>query len=240
MAFEEKSALDELIKEVEQEIEVLAQKLYSDAEPSYQALSISKDLVSGKKVSNVRFDRVYPSMIRKLSSVHWSPVDVVIKASALLANKKNMKILDVGSGCGKFCIIGAVTHPDVHFYGIEQRSYLNEISKGAARSFKLNNVTFINGNMTSLDWSEYDAFYLFNPFYENKMLPFSRIDISVPVSQYRYDFYLETVHAKLSELKVGTRVVTYHGFGGNLPDTYELSSSEPTGSSELELWVKVK
>lgn len=240
MPFEEKAALDTLIKEIETEMEALVQKIYPDTESSYQLLSITKDLISGKKVSNIRFDRIYPTMIRKLSSVHWTPVDVALKAASLLAPNEGTKILDVGSGCGKFCLIGSITHPNNHFYGIEQRSYLNEISKGSARNFKLKNVTFQDGNMASLDWSEYDAFYFFNPFYENRMLPFSRIDISVPANQYRYDFYLETVFSKLAQLKMGTRVVTYHGFGGQLPKSYQLHFKESIGTSDIELWIKTE
>lgn len=238
MPFEEKASLNTLMQEIESEMTALVQKVYPEAGLTYQLLSITKDLLSGKKVSNVRFDKIYPSMIRKLSSVHWTPVDVAIKAASLLVMKKGTKVLDIGSGCGKFCLIGASIHQESHFSGIEQRSYLNEISKIASNNFKLKNTTFLDGNVIALDWSEYDAFYLFNPFYENKMLPFNRIDITVPANQYRYEFYIETVQSKLAQLKQGTRVVTYHGFGGDFPEGYELHYQENIGTSELELWIK--
>lgn len=240
MPFEEKAALDSLIQEIESEMESLVQKIYPESESSYQLLSLMKDFHTGKKVSNVRFDRIYPSMIRKLSSVHWTPVDVALRAAALLVTEEHTNVLDVGSGCGKFCIIGALTQQNGHFYGIEQRSYLNEIAKRTAKNLKLSNATFLDGNMVALDWSEFDAFYFFNPFYENRMLPFSRIDISVPANQYRYEFYVETALSKLAQLKKGTRVVTYHGLGANFPESYELHYQEHIGTSVLELWIKTK
>ena len=34
----------------------------------------------------------------------------------------------------------------------------------------------------------------------------------------------------------GTLVLTYHGFGGHLPDAYELLRDEPAGTDALKLW----
>ena len=216
----------------------LVQKIYPETALNYRLISLSNDLLKGKEVSNTRFDKMYPSIIRKLSSVYWTTVEVVQKAASLLIFQEGDKILDVGSGCGKFCIIGAASYPMAHFYGIEQRSHLNEIANRSAKNLNLSNVTFLEGNMMTLDWSEFDSFYLFNPFFENKMQAHRRIDLSVPATQDRYDFYIETVHAKLARLKKGTRVVTYHGFGGDFPQNYELQHKEKAGTSELELWIK--
>ena len=217
---------------------IFQEKAYQKIASSYQSQSITRDFLSGKTVTDAKFDKIYPSRIRELSAVHWTPVDVVIKAVSLLITKKGTKVLDVGSGCGKFCLIGASIQPKSHFTGIEQRSYLSEISKVASHNFKLKNTTFIAGNMTALDWSEYDSFYLFNPFYENQMMPANRIDISVLANQHRHDIYVETVQSKLMSLKQGTKVLTYHGFGGTIPEGYDLHHQESVGTSKLELWVK--
>jgi len=42
----------------------------------------------------------------------------------------------------------------------------------------------------------------------------------------------------LGRARVGTRVVTYHGFGGVMPDSYRLALRERCYSGLLELWVK--
>ncbi len=232
------STVSEIIRELEDEIEKLTEQLYIAESPTYHTISITEDLKVGKQVSNLRFDRIYPKMLRKLSTTHWTPVNVAQVVTDLLVTKQGTKVLDVGSGCGKFCLIGAITKPDSQFFGIEQRSYLNEIARRASQSFDLKNVSFLDGNMLRLDWNQYDAFYFFNPFWENKMSPFTRIDLTVAVSENRFDMYVDTARTRLEKLKKGTRVVTYHGFGGNFPNGYECEASIPIGSGMIELWVK--
>jgi hypothetical protein len=36
----------------------------------------------------------------------------------------------------------------------------------------------------------------------------------------------------------GTYLVTYNGFGGKVPDSFELLRAKPTGESLLRLWRK--
>lgn len=230
--------LDILINEIQNEIDELTDKLYADEAPSYRVISLAKDLRKGVKVINPRFDRIYPQMMRKLSTTHWTPVEVAQKAADLLVTMPGMKVLDVGSGCGKFCLIAALSKPEAIFFGIEQRFYLNELARRSANLFNIQNLTIIDGNMLTQDWKEYDAFYLFNPFWENRMSPAARIDLSMNVSENKFETYVDIVSLKLGKLKKGTRVVTYHGFGGTLPDSYDCLNSFSIGSGKLELWVK--
>jgi predicted RNA methylase len=192
----------------------------------------------GRKVTDFRFDQVYPSSIRQLSATHWTPIEVAIRAAELLTRNENTKILDVGAGCGKFCTAGALSTRG-NFIGVEQRPHLVEVARMAAQELEVSNVSFIHGNMVDLDWSQFDAFYLFNPFYENKMKTI-RIDNSVSFGLDRFSRYVEVVRAKLNAMRVGTQVVTYHGFGGDIPTGFHLALKEEIGSSELEMWVKVE
>ncbi len=196
------------------------------------------DFKSDKPVSNSRFDCLYPDNIRKISSRHWTPVEVCLQVIKLLGTNPKMKILDIGSGCGKFCLVSALAFPDLQLSGIEQRPHLVSVAQGLAQELSLTNTNFILGNMMDIDWNEFDGFYLFNPFYENTLLPADRIDLTIPTSQILYELYLDTVLEKLKGLQKGSRVVTYHGFGGTFPTEFDLSIKAPCGTSYLELWIK--
>ncbi len=52
---------------------------------------------------DVTFDDLYPEDIQNLSPMHWTPVDIARRASNFLAIP-NARVLDIGSGVGKFCI----------------------------------------------------------------------------------------------------------------------------------------
>ncbi len=196
-----------------------------------------KRLRANQGVSDERFDMVYPDPIHRLSTAHWTPVRVARRAAELLVTKPGTKVLDVGSGSGKFCIIGALTTEGV-FTGIEQRDYLVELSRSLAQRFLIERAHFIHGNMMGLDWSEYDSFYLYNPFVENMYDEASQIDNDVAQTWFCYEKYVHTVRRKLLQAPAGTRVVTYHGFGGDFPPGYSCVLREPIGSDKLDVWVK--
>src|SRR5713226_861432 len=65
-------------------------------------------------VEDERFDLIYPPEIRDLSCRHWTPVAVARKAAEFLVNERETRVLDLGCGPGKFCIVGALT-TEAHF-----------------------------------------------------------------------------------------------------------------------------
>lgn len=96
-------------------------------------------------------------MYQEHSARHFTPVNIAIKAAKLLVDKPTDKILDIGSGVGKFCCIGsAVT--DAHFYGVEKRKTLTNLSNKIKRNYKLKNAHFINNDFTALDFKNLMAF----------------------------------------------------------------------------------
>ena len=197
---------------------------------------VAEDLRGGRRVTDLRFDQVYAPPVRSLSETHWTPVEVAIRAAELLVMSEQTKVLDVGAGSGKFCIVGALSSRG-QFIGIEQRERLVEAARSAAAETGASQASFITGNMADLDWTVFDAFYLFNPFYENRLKSI-RIDDTVSHSQERFSRYIEIVRAKLRDARAGTKVATYHGFGGDLPSEYCLLQREPIGMSALEIWFK--
>jgi predicted RNA methylase len=181
------------------------------------------------------FDAIYPEDVRRLSPTHWTPVEAAVRAAQLLTRSPGARILDVGSGVGKFCIIAAAA-VEASVSGVEQRGRLVDIAKGAAAVLGVD-VRFTHGTLADCDPAQVDGVYFFNPFAENHCLPSDRIDDAVELSESRRLRDVAQARDFLRAAHVGTRVVTYCGFGGELPDDYECISRERRAGI-LELWVK--
>jgi predicted RNA methylase len=192
---------------------------------------------SGHHVPDVVFDRIYPPRVREVSSQHWTPIAVARRAAELLVRDASTHVLDIGAGAGKFCLVGALTSP-ARFTGIEQRGPLVYLARAVAREYGVSRARYLHGDMRALDWQQFDAFYLFNPFAENQSLPRDHIDDAVELSPERYERDVLFVAEQLALAPVGTRVVTYHGFGAEMPVGYQRRVHEPVGSGALELWVR--
>jgi hypothetical protein len=146
-------------------------------------------------------------------------------------------VLDVGSGVGKFCIVGALT-TGASFSGIEHRPRLVEIANRASRKLGAVRTEFSIGTIEDVDWSLYDAFYLFNPFEENIFRDQSCLDRSAALSEERFWNDVAFIETVLALVAVGTRVATFHGFGGRIPPSYELIDQQPYRGGILRFWKK--
>lgn len=197
---------------------------------------LSRDLSAGRFVSDQRFDRVFPQEIRIHSKVHFTPVAVAVRAREWLGPDPGLRLLDVGSGCGKFCLLVGATGPG-RISGVEQRPNLVQAAEVAVDILGLRNVTFSCGRMEDFEWRGFNAFYFFNPFYE-RIAYRKGIDDRTPPHAGLYFDHVRTVRAKLDEVKSGARVITYHGMGGRLPSDWVLVRSEAIHTDELQLWVK--
>jgi SAM-dependent methyltransferase len=184
------------------------------------------------------FDDQLPVGLQLKAEVHFTPLEVVRQAVALLVPFANMSVLDVGSGSGKFCIEAARVAPSARFVGVEWRPHLVQLATRLARDAGRSNVGFIHGNAFDHDWSTYDAFYFYNPFAEQHIDRSFVIDETIAFDPSNFDLYVTAAFERLARARPGTRVVTYHGLGGPLPESYELASAAPTGSDRVELWIK--
>ncbi|SEN73212.1 Methyltransferase domain-containing protein [Chitinophaga rupis] len=187
--------------------------------------------------SNADLDSIYPERIRKLSKRHWTPLGVAKKAAQFLAAKPGDKILDIGSGVGKFCLVGGFSCPDQHFYGIEQRRELIEHAEAAQALTGVENVTFIHGDFTRLDVTPYNHFYFYNSFYEHLVESDDRIDDEVDYSEGMYNFNARALYLALDSKPAGTRVVTFHSLLDEMPQGYQLAYSSL--GMLLKGWIKV-
>lgn len=182
------------------------------------------------------FNSLYPKPIQEVAEKHWTPLEVAKKAAAFLATSPDVKILDIGSGSGKFCLTAAHYHPLTFFYGIEQRANLVELSTDLAVKLQLANVSFICNNITNIDFGKFDHFYFYNSFYEN-ITGTQKIDSSIKYSEELYNYYNRYLHKQLDKKPPGTRLVTYHSFGIETPSGYEIVHTDY--NEFLKFWVKV-
>ena len=198
---------------------------------------VAATLRDGLPLGDEQFDALYPSWARRPGRIHWTPVEVARRAAQLLVTHADMRVLDVGAGVGKFCMVAALTTQGL-FYGIEQRRHLVELAEKTADLLGATNARFLVGNMTTVDWGGYEGFYLYNPFSECIPGLMDPIDDTVDLDGSLHGRYIEFVREQLASMRIGTRVMTYHGFGGGMPAGYERVVRERCGNGHLELWTK--
>jgi cyclopropane fatty-acyl-phospholipid synthase-like methyltransferase len=199
--------------------------------------TVFKALEDGRYVPDQEFDRIFPEDIRSLSEIHWTPIEIARRAAGLLVVDATTRVLDVGSGCGKFCLVGSLTTSG-QFHGVEQRPHLVQLARSLTEAYGMKRVVFTESDVRTIDWSRFQSFYLYNPFIENIYDPIGGVDESIALSESRYFEVVRWVQAKIDSLPLGTRVATYHGFGGHMPSGYRLIVQEPCGGDFLRLWIK--
>ncbi|MEY3236285.1 MAG: hypothetical protein RI883_386, partial [Bacteroidota bacterium] len=148
-------------------------------------------------ISDEEFDAIYPEDVRDHSNRHFTSVFLSQKAAQYLANGEEKEILDIGSGTGKFCLVGA-TCTNAHYTGVEHRKYLSEIAQECANTFVVPNVSFINANILDIDFKTFDAFYIFNPFLETHDKS-ARIDQSVSIKSSDFEVFRNYVYKELAK-----------------------------------------
>ena len=190
----------------------------------------------GQLVLDCSFDNVFPLAVRRASNVHWTPVEVAVRAAKLLTEGVEAPVLlDVGAGIGKFCTIAAATVEAV-VRGVEHREHFVHIAGAAARTLDVD-VMFLHGTIDDHDFSDVNGVYLFNPFAENLTSSADHLDETVELSHEVYARDVSAVERFLDEAPSGMRVVTYCGWGGAMPAGYELVLRERRAGT-IELWTK--
>lgn len=179
---------------------------------------------------------VYPPPIQLLARKHWTPLSITQMVVQFLAPHDGVKVLDIGSGAGKFCLAGGYYKPSASFFGVEQRKDLVSHADTARDILGLENVHFIHGNLAGLDFKEYDHFYFYNSFHEN-LVDTDKIDSMIECTPELYNYYNRKLYEKMEELQPGTRLATFHCFDDNLPSSYQLVETQV--GSLLKFWIKL-
>ncbi len=181
-------------------------------------------------------EALFPDWARALSGRHWTPMHVAARAAEFLAVQPGTKILDIGSGVGKFCLTGAMFHANVDFYGIEFRENLVQVAKDCAAKLELTNVHFEARDINTVTLKNYDSFYFYNSFYENIAVD-ERIDEKVTLSVSLYKQYQAYILRQLEKLPSGTRLATFYGNDTYVPRNYHVVGTYM--DELLKFWVKI-
>lgn len=186
-------------------------------------------------VFDEEFDTIFPEDVREHSNRHFTSVFIAQQASAFLTEEGAKKILDIGSGTGKFCLVASATTKS-NFTGVEHRAYQVEIGNECARRYGLSNCNFIADTILNIDFKEYDAFYIFNPFLEAKD-PTAQMDQAVKVGLNEYETFSNYVYQQFDSLKIGTRIASYWTSKTQFPPSFELVKS--SFGDTLTFWIKI-
>lgn len=188
--------------------------------------------------SDAQLDALLPRAVRRVSSVYWTPVRVARRAAQIFDDLGVRRVLDVGSGPGKFCVVAGARAPRVSFVGIEHRPHLVAAAQSLAASVRATNVTFMHGDATRLPCADFDGFYVFNSFAENRFSADDQFDQTVELSNARRVDDVMRVERWLATRGAGTVLLTYHGLGGPIPASYERVHVEAAGGGWLRAWRK--
>ncbi|MBO9203499.1 MULTISPECIES: class I SAM-dependent methyltransferase [Niastella] len=186
--------------------------------------------------TDAQFNKLYPKSIQILAAKHWTPLHITQLVAPFLVTHPGIKVLDIGSGVGKFCLAGACYKSHATFYGVEQRKNLVDQAEKAAGKLGVQNVHFIHSNITDLDFRQYDHFYFFNSFYEN-LMDKDKIDDNITYSTYLYNYYHNQLYKKLNGMPAGTRIATFHCLDNTIPPSYQLIDEKD--GTLLKFWIKV-
>ncbi|HXK16204.1 MAG TPA: methyltransferase domain-containing protein [Polyangiaceae bacterium] len=187
---------------------------------------------------DVCFDRFLPRDYRLVSRQYWSPLQVAACAAHWLDELRIETVVDVGSGVGKFCTAAALASRS-SFIGIEQRAELVKVARGIARIFELGaRVRFIEGVFGEITVPAAHCYYFFNPFGESLFEREDRLDEQAEVSQARSLHDIQLAEQLLAAAPLGTYLMTYNGFGGLVPEAYEVVRSNSSLPCALRLAQK--
>ncbi|HMG16708.1 MAG TPA: methyltransferase domain-containing protein [Saprospiraceae bacterium] len=196
---------------------------------------IFKNISSNINIEDNEFDLIFNKDTQIEAEMNFTPFLVAKMAAHYLANKKGTRILDIGAGAGKFCLIGSAC-TEANYIGVEQKQSLCNEANRIILQYHLSNIEFIHSNITSISFIEYDAFYFYNSFHENICLLESDNDTSHLNHEFydKYSFYMKD---QLDAMPIGTKLVTYFSYLKEVPASYEVKFSEFEG--KLKMWEKL-
>jgi hypothetical protein len=211
-----------------------------DHEPSGGASSSPAQIAEALRVGccppDAVFDAFLPEDLANLSGDQWTPLEVAVMAASWLAQLGVERVVDIGSGPGKFCVAAALAGSGV-FIGLEQNPRFVRVARSLARVFGVEHrVHFLRGALGQGALPQTDAYYLYNPFAQHLFAPTDGGEATPNYERYRRDVML--AQDTFRRAPSGTVVLTYNGFGGLMPASYEACGVNRELPCVLRMWRK--
>jgi SAM-dependent methyltransferase len=205
-------------------------------EPLSLPTRIAEALSVGFCPPDAVFDAFLPEDLANLSADQWTPLEVAVAAARWLAELGRKRVVDIGSGPGKFCIAAALAS-GCTFIGLEQNPRFVSVARSLARLFGVEDrVHFLRGALGDGALPEADAYYLYNPFAQHLFAPSDNGEVTPDYHRYRRDVML--AQDTFRRAPSGTIVLTYNGFGGLMPASYEACRVDRELPCVLRMWRK--
>lgn len=196
---------------------------------------IIEKLKLAKIISDLEFDSIYPKEIQALSERHWTPVRIAKIVTDFLCTDTDLKILDIGSGVGKFCLVGASLKPRCEFYGAEFRERFINLSNSLKDTYRIKNVHFLNSDILEMSFNNFNCIYFYNSFQE-RIDDTANIDTNSELSFSLYKQYSKHLFFQFQTMPLGTKLATYHTADFFIPGSYKLVEKSTDGN--LKLYIK--
>jgi SAM-dependent methyltransferase len=201
---------------------------------------IAAAIRAGRWPTDLQFDAFLPAEQRAVSRKYWTQLSVAARVAEWMAELELRSVVDIGSGSGKFCVATALACSG-RFTGIEQRPQLVAAARALAHSFGvLDRVQFVRGTFPDIAVPPADAYYVYNPFGENRLDWREQLDDDVELSDERYWRDVASVGELLRRAPLGACLIAYNGFGGKMPAGYRRIRSDDGLPCTLSLWQRTR
>jgi hypothetical protein len=205
----------------------------------HAARNVARALRAGRCPMDCAFDRFLPADLRRLSDEHWTPLVAALRAAQWLDEAGVRTVVDIGSGAGKFCVAAALAG-HCRFKGLEHRRRLVRAARDLAQAFDVaDRVEFLHSVFGKDQAPGADAYYLYNPFGENVFGSEPELGDDVEITRERHARDVAAVEQLLQAAPAGTYLLTYNGFGGRVPQSYERVRIDRELPNVLCLWRQI-
>jgi SAM-dependent methyltransferase len=191
----------------------------------------------GMDVDDATFDQIFPPYYQFQSPTHWSSIRVARQIADWIKPLGHKSIIDIGCGVGKLCLLLRIL-TNYEIFGIEQRSILVSIANKIIGVNDFKNISIIQMNMLELNWDLHDIYYLYNPFLEHLADAKVVLENDIEFHEKYYAHYTSEVFRQLTWAKPGKVLITFHGYGGNVPSTWRMVASKYIEEGYLSMWIK--